>query len=217
MTMTDSQLIELDQTIAGLTKQWLEIANGRSSFGAGTAAEQATVFQMQRLLPLSAKRCRARLGPTLAPTVDALVSLVGMSPQTTIMVSEALQPRQLLLVTSENARASIDAIEAWFASPERDWNPPSVTIKIVPPTDSEITAQAVREWIASLRAKAPSTRIVFDATGGKKSMSVIAGMLAVQLGLEVVYLDSTFDPSLRMPRPGSEVVVPIAVPTATAR
>jgi hypothetical protein len=212
MGMTDSELIELDQTIAELTKEWREIANGRSSFGSGTAAEQATAFQMQRLLPLTAKRCRARLSPALAAPVDVLVSLVGMSPQTTIMVSEALQPRQLLLVTSENATASLVAIEAWLGSSDRTWKSPAITTRLVPPTDSEITAQAVRGWIAGQRAERPSSRIVFDATGGKKSMSVVAGMLAVQLGLEVVYLDSTFDPSLRMPRPGSEVVVPIAVP-----
>ena len=43
-------------------------------------------------------------------------------------------------------------------------------------------------------------------------MSVVAGMLAVQLGVEVVYLDSVFDPSLKMPRPGSEVIVRIDLP-----
>jgi hypothetical protein len=36
----------------------------------------------------------------------------------------------------------------------------------------------------------------------------------VQLNLEVVYLDTEFDASLRMPRPGSEVVVRVPVPRA---
>lgn len=203
---------DIDAALRDLTSQWLEIANGRAAHGSGTAAEQSTRFQMERLLPLTAHRCRMRLDPSVPSPVDALVSLVGMSPQTTIMMCEALRPRELLLVTSANARASVEVIEAWLGDAARDWPRPALSIELVPPTDSVITATAVRNWVAARRSSAPGARVVFDATGGKKSMSVIAGMLAVQLGLEVVYLDSTYDPSLRMPRPGSEVVVPIGVP-----
>jgi hypothetical protein len=210
--MTALQPDQIDAALRDLASQWLEIANGRASYGVGTAAEQSTRFQMERLLPLTARRCRLHLDPSIKSPVDALVSLVGMSPQTTIMMCEALQPRELMLVTSANARTSVEAIEAWLGDASRDWPRPAVSVELVPPTDSAITAAVVRNWVAMRRAAQPGARVVFDATGGKKSMSVIAGMLAVQLGLEVVYLDSTYDPSLRMPRPGSEVVVPIGIP-----
>ena len=195
-----------------LTAQWQAIACGREQYGAGTASEQSVRFQMERLLPLTAARCRTNLDPSLVGAVAGLVSLVGMSPQTTITMAEALRPRELLLVTSENAYASIEAISAWLASASRDWPAPIITVSRVPPTDSNAIATSVREWLAPRRAADASARIMFDATGGKKSMSVVAGMLSVELALEVLYLDSVFDPSLKMPRPGSEVIVSIPRP-----
>jgi hypothetical protein len=201
-----------DTSVDKLTKQWLEIAERHAQFGSGTAAEQASRFQLERLLPLTARRCREHLSPELRRPVDALISLVGMSPQTTIIMCEALRPRELLLVTSESTGPSLEAIERWLGDPARDWPRPHVRVEIVPPTDASRTSQAVREWVTARRTERPTQRVVFDATGGKKSMSVIAGMLAVQLGLEVVYLDSTYDPSRRMPRPGSEFIVRIEIP-----
>jgi hypothetical protein len=201
-----------DTELTQLTTEWLEIAAGRAAFGEGTAAEQATRFQLERLLPRTARRCMERVPPEVSRGVDALISLVGMSPQTTIIMCEALRPREILLVTSENTGPSLEAIDRWFADPARDWPRPQVRVEVVPPNDASRTSQVVRAWVTARRTERPTQRVVFDATGGKKSMSVIAGMLAVQLGLEVMYLDSAYDPSLRMPRPGSEVVVPIAVP-----
>lgn len=203
---------ELDSTLAERTARWLEIANGRETYGAGTAVEQSTRFQMEQLLPLTARRCHAKLDPLLQGQVDGLVSLVGMSPQTTIMVTEALRPMRLLLVSSSNSHASSQAIESWLCDPKREWRAPRPEVRPIPPTDPDAIGAAVRDWVRAIRAQAPAARVVLDATGGKKSMSVVAGMLAVELGLEVVYLDSAYDPSLRMPRPGSEVVVPIRVP-----
>jgi len=203
---------EIDAALPEFVARWLEIAKGRETCGSGTSAEQSTRYQMERLLPLTARRCRLYLDASLREPIDGLVSLVGMSPQTTIMVSEALRPRNLLLVASTGVEGSVQAIDAWMRDPARDWPSPSIETALVPPTDSDRTARAVRTWIEARRAAAPGGRIIFDATGGKKSMSVVAGMLAVQLGLEVAYLDSTFDPSLRMPRPGSESIVLIPVP-----
>ena len=118
----------------------------------------------------------------------------------------------MLLVTSENASESLQVIREWFNRSDLGWQPPSIAVQKVPPTDSSAIAHGVRNWIADRRASSPNAILYFDATGGKKSMSVVAGMLAVQLNLEVIYLDTEFDASLRMPRPGSEVVVRVPVP-----
>jgi hypothetical protein len=203
---------ELHEQIRKLAADWLEIAAGRRCFGSGTTAEQATRFQLEKLLPLTTKLCRQTLGSDLRSPADGLASLVGMSPQTTITMAEALRPRSLLLVTSENASESIQVIHEWFNRSDLGWQPPCIAVRKVPPTDSSAIAHGVRNWIADQRASSPNAILYFDATGGKKSMSVVAGMLAVQLNLEVVYLDTEFDASLRMPRPGSEVVVRVAVP-----
>lgn len=203
---------ELHEQIRTLAAEWFEIAAGRRGFGSGTTAEQAMRFQLERLLPLTTKLCRNSLSSDLRSPADGLASLVGMSPQTTITMAEALRPRSLLLVTSENASDSIRVIRAWFDRSDLGWNPPIIAIQKVPPTDSNAIAHGVRTWISERRASNPQATLYFDATGGKKSMSVVAGMLAVQLNIDVVYLDTEFDASLRMPRPGSEVVVRVPVP-----
>ena len=57
-------------------------------------------------------------------------------------------------------------------------------------------------WSNSLDSKSSAHfRLVIDATGGKKSMSVAAGMIVLVRGLEVVYVDSHFDTATRKPRP----------------
>ena len=135
-----------------------------------------------------------------------------MSPQTTIIMVEALRPRELLLIASEQSKVSVAEIAKWMSSSTRDWQTPRLEVAYIPPTDSQAIAASVHRWVDSRRGADASARVVIDATGGKKSMSVVAGMLAVQLGVEVVYLDSVFDPSLKMPRPGSEVIVRIDSP-----
>jgi len=207
-------MYELHEQIRALAAEWLEIAGGRRTFGNGTTAEQATRFQLERLLPLTSRLCRQSLSPDIRSPADGLASLVGMSPQTTITMAEALRPRSLLLVTSENAGESVQVIRDWFDRADLGWRAPSIAVEKVPPTDSSAIAHGVRTWIAGQRASNAAATLYFDATGGKKSMSVVAGMLAVQLNLEVVYLDTEFDASLRMPRPGSEVVVRVPVPRA---
>lgn len=195
-----------------LSAQWTNIANGRESYGAGTTVEQATRFQMDQLLVVTSARCRENLDADLRAPVAGLISLVGMSPQTTITLCEALRPRELLLVTSAFAASSVDTISAWLNDASREWAAPNIVVELIAPTDSNAIATSVQRWLETQRSNASAGRIVFDATGGKKSMSVIAGMLAAKLGFEVVYLDSTFDASLKLPRPGSEVIVRIPLP-----
>ena len=205
-------MTSIDEKIRSLTMRWHAIATGLEAFGAGTTSQQAVRFQLEELLPLTAARCRENLEIALRKPAAGLVSLVGMSPQTTIIIVEALRPRELLLIASEQSKVSVAEIAKWMSSSTRDWQTPRLEVAYIPPTDSQAIAASVHRWVDSRRGADASARVVIDATGGKKSMSVVAGMLAVQLGVEVVYLDSVFDPSLKMPRPGSEVIVRIDLP-----
>lgn len=209
-------LPSIDARIAELRTQWQSIATGRASFGPGTTADQAARFQTTQLLALTAQRCHERLPSALRGPVDGLASLVGSSPQTTIMTAEAFRPRWILLITTTRMDASVRAIESWLDAAIDRWPRPRVAILRAAATDSTAIATGLGSWrdqVAEDRAEGErDPRIVLDATGGKKSMSVIAGMIAAQHALEVVYIDSQFDASLRMPLPGSEDIVAISLP-----
>lgn len=152
----------------------------------------------------------------LIPPVIGLASTVGSSPQTSILTAEALRPKHLLLLATDGVENSVRTIREWFDSQDRGWLAPLISVAVCDPIDPNSMADAVIVWSNALDSKSSAHfRIVIDATGGKKSMSVAAGMIALVRGLEVVYVDSQFDPATRKPRPGSEQIV--LIPSVTIR
>ena len=152
----------------------------------------------------------------LNPPVFGLASLVGSSPQTSILTAEALRPQNLLLLSTSGVADSVRTIREWFDSQNRGWVGPTISVAVCDPIDPNSMADAVTLWVNTLDSRSSTPcRLVIDATGGKKSMSVAAGMIASIRGLEVVYIDSQFDPATRKPRPGSEQIV--LIPRVTIR
>ncbi|MDA1008907.1 MAG: hypothetical protein O2800_07930 [Planctomycetota bacterium] len=172
----------------------------------------------------SASALRMAIISTLVdPPVFGLASMVGSSPQTSILAAEALRPTHLLLLSTEGVGTSVATIREWFDAADRGWVSPSITVAVCDPIDPNSMSSALADWRRSLSLASPASaasaaspttsmsprRLVLDATGGKKSMSVAAGMIAMAQLLEVVYIDSQFDPATRRPRVGSERLVRI--------
>ena len=192
-----------------LVTEWRDIATGKVSFGSGSSSEQASCFYRKKLLPMVAQQLSNKLTHELRdPPAFGLISLVGSSPQTSILTAEALRPRHLLLITTAGVSESVDLIRDWFTNHHGGWPVPALIAVVCDPTDVKSMDQAVGTWLEALSQQRPSThRIFIDASGGKKSMSVAAGMIALHRKIEVLYIDSKFDASLRLPEPGSEVIV----------
>lgn len=188
-----------------LCQQWRDIA-------VGGASQQARKFYRHSLLPVIAHRIAVSGTTEFAGNpVSGLVSFVGTTPETTILVTEATRPANLLLVASHGVQESVNVILDWFQSERSaDRANPLVTTVICDPVNPKQMKDAVTSWIALQRKTCHGARLCIDATGGKKSMSMTAGMLAVTHQLELLYLDSEFDHALRAPRPGSEHLVVIA-------
>lgn len=144
----------------------------------------------------------------LNPSVYGLASLVGSSPQTSILAAAALRPKHLLLLSTDGASGSVSTIREWLALSDLGWTAPVVSVAVCDPLDSNNFLDAVTAWSRPLEGDSTArNRIVLDATGGKKSMSVAAGMIAMVRGIEIVYIDSEFDLAARTRRPGSEKIV----------
>lgn len=67
----------------------------------------------------------------------------------------------------------------------------------------------VERLTAELRQKG---YICFDITGGTKAMVAAAAMIAYKLKIDVFYIEGTFMPVYRRPKPGSEMLIKLIQP-----
>lgn len=67
----------------------------------------------------------------------------------------------------------------------------------------------VERLTAELRQKGS---ICFDITGGTKAMVAAAAMIAYKLKIDVFYIEGTFMPVYRRPKPGSEMLIKLIQP-----
>ena len=85
------------------------IYRGQEAYGEGTPAEQANRFRFDEMIDEIVKRARLQTFQGRPQRkVDFLISLSGFSPITTILAYEILQPRRVLVVTSEKAEKLAD-------------------------------------------------------------------------------------------------------------
>ncbi|MFH1532983.1 MAG: hypothetical protein ABIK09_19840 [Pseudomonadota bacterium] len=196
-------------------EQLYRIAKGEETYGDGELHEQAARFRRERLLEESERRARARLleDHPGVEGVDLLISMAGLSPETTIMVTRLLRPRKLVVVSSSEAGEGIDVIGERLIGEgglrQQDFHRVECD-----PTNALEIYKGVQQHIKRLRSREAAPTIFVDITGGKKVMSAAAALVAWQLDLPLCYLDGAYDPSLRQPRPGTERLRFIGNPSA---
>jgi hypothetical protein len=145
----------------------------------------------------------------------ALVSLVGMSWQPVVLMASWVRPqRLLLLVTAEsrNLQPGGDSLLSYL-SRHADVKLSAIDVTEVPDSGEVEIYRHVRDFVARLPFEPRAVAV--DPTGGKKSMSVAAGLAAAQLGCPIVYVDyAQYDQHIRMPLAGSEFPRLLADPLA---
>ncbi len=136
-----------------------------------------------------------------------LASLMGYSPETTILATCILRPKKLVVLASSNTLPSYDRAHAFLSA--RSVLPPSA-IFLVPtdPTDHGEIYARLRERIGD-----EGDHIV-DVTGGKKVMSATAAQVAWELNLPLCYVESPkYNPQIRRPDPGCEELIVLPNPS----
>ena len=162
-------------------------------------AGAASAFYFQHILPVVVMHHRQRV-PTSA-SCELLVSLMGFSPETTVLTAVFVQPRQLVIVASKNAERYCEQSIA-FLTEHALIAREMISVRMVDPTDHD----ALYATLCNALAGASGRRLV-DLTGGKKIMSAVAGYAAWSLGLPVCYLESrAYNEQMRRPEPGSEEI-----------
>lgn len=189
------------------------IERGEESYREGNTAEQALRFYLDELLDEAVKRALARSDHHPTQPVHLLISLSGFSPLTTILAYELLRPEQLLVLFSEDTRASIDSIADHVVG-RSGLRFSNFMARPCLPTDPHGVYRIVKEELESLRSPdGQRPYVILDITGGRKVMSAAAALAAWQLNLALCYVEGDYDPRLRRPVPGSDRLLVLGNPT----
>jgi CRISPR-associated protein (Cas_Cas02710) len=186
------------------------IFRGQEPYGEGTPAEQANRYRLELMYPDVIDEARKNSVGVERPAVDLLVSLSGFSPETTLLAYELIEPRRLLVISSENTRSKVNIIheklrdKLEFADFQHLY---------VDPVDPTHIYDIVKKAVFSRRPDEAPISSIIDITGGKKVMSAGAALAASQLDLPMCYIDSEFDPEMRQAVPGTERLCILQNPT----
>ncbi len=135
----------------------------------------------------------------------ALVSLVGMSWQPVVLMASWVKPARLLLIVTRESRAQRPGGQdlVSYLAEHAGIGAGFIDVREVPDDGEVEIYRRIREFVAGSGIPARATAV--DPTGGKKSMSVAAGLAAGHLGCPIVYVDyREYDAARRLPLPGTE-------------
>jgi hypothetical protein len=168
-------------------------------------ARAASVYYFRNILPMVVAHHRQNM--PAESRCELLVSLMGLSPETTVLVTAFLHPQRLVIIASRNADQYCEQCLHFLAEHgllERG----AIDFRMVEPTDHSALYALLGEVLAS-----EDGRRMVDLTGGKKIMSAVAGYAAWTLGLPICYLESrAYNEQMRRPEPGTEVLTILESP-----
>ena len=143
-----------------------------------------------------------------------LISLMGFSPETTVICAAILRPEALVVVLSKNADAAFDRAHAFLTS-RRILRPSQIEKVSIPPADPRAIYAEIRHvLLRDPDAGSAARKRIFDVTGGKKIMSATAGQVAWEADWPLCYVESgAYDPGLRRPVPGREELIVLPSPS----
>ncbi len=186
LTMEPKSQFALD---AVLRSQWEELQRND--------ARAASVFYFNHILAAVVSYHQSRPAPDVS--CELLISLMGFSPETTVLATTFVRPKRLVIVASKSAESySEQCIE--FLDRQALLAREATRVRFVDPTNHHVLHQTLQEEI-----RGSNGRCLVDLTGGKKVMSAVAGYAAWSLGIPICYLESrAYNEQMRRPEPGSE-------------
>jgi CRISPR-associated protein (TIGR02710 family) len=190
------------QRIETLSQAWRAMPRGTEA--EKTASQR---FYQEQVFPLVCEAFAAREAEKVSQVYDLAVMTAGGSPEALILSLSALRPAQVFFLHTAWSR-SLEGIDQVVTS--LGLKPSQFDKAQVNPDDTLDTYAGVKQGIAWAGNPA---RVVVDISGGKKSMSVAAGLAAYVIGADIVYVDNReFWQGLGKPKPGSEFLAMLSHP-----
>lgn len=175
----------------------------------GTPAEKAAsqAFYGGQIFPLIREEFALREAARVTQAYDLAVMTAGGSPEALVLSLSALRPAKIFFLHTA-WQQSLDGVDQVVSALRL--KPSQFDKAEVDPDDTVDTYAGVKraiEWAGN------PARVVVDISGGKKSMSVAAGLAAYVAGADIAYVDnSQFLQAFGKPKPGSEFLVFLSHP-----
>lgn len=134
----------IDETFERWRDEWFQLKRQ----GKKDAADD---LLFERLLPARCERLSERHRDLTNRKYHTLVSLMGFSPEITVMTATVFRPERLLIVYSENANADFDRCYR-FLDADNVLNPHQIWQVEVEPFGETSIYEAVRSNVARLQA-----------------------------------------------------------------
>jgi hypothetical protein len=194
------KVVEVSPELREAQKRWLQAERGERDVIYARQFGPAFIPEFAKL-PL-----HGAPGDFVANRPRALVSILGMSWQPVALMAAHLRPERVLIIgTRESLEKQVDGEPVFevivrLSGLHRDCFETPIS---VPDGAEQDIYDAVRQFVA--RHGLGSRGVAIDPTGGKKSMSVAAGLAGFLEGAWLVYVDYLeYDPKRRIPVAGSE-------------
>jgi CRISPR-associated protein (Cas_Cas02710) len=131
----------------------------------------------------------------LLPKGGVLFSILGYSPEPIILTAKAIEPDVQVIFTTNKKNEGADYLEKYLGS---DYE----TVYLQEDNFDQIYKALKEQLILN-----PTSQIVLDITGGKKSMVASAAIFGKDYGCKILYVDfKEYIKDLRKPLPGSEIL-----------
>ena len=167
--------------------EWLELS-------AGGNFQKAQEIYFEKLFAVVIEQFKTSNGAVL-PKGGILFSVLGYSPEPIILTAKAMEPEVHIIFTTNNKSEGSIYLEKYL-----EGNYETVILK-------EETFAAIYSAMKEQLMLNPSSQLVLDITGGKKSMVASAAIFGKDYGCKIVYVDFLeYIRDLRKPLPGSEVL-----------
>lgn len=202
-------------------EQLRRIWRGQEQYGSGEPVEQARRYYFDQMFDEVVRRAKERsFRERPRPEVYLLISVLGYSPETTLLVFELLQPERLLVIANRDAEEKLDWIYERLIAPgklqfsryERQDCEASDHANIFRIIERRLKERDVQQEIERARQEASDQPrripVMVDITGGKKVMGAVAALAAWEFNAVPCYLDGDeYDQELRRPVPGTECLL----------
>jgi len=168
-------------------EEWLDLAKSGKF-------EKAQKLYFEKLFGAVIENFKSKF-EEIVPKGGVLFSVLGFSPEPIILTAKIVEPETHVIFTTNNQDEGNNYLEKYL-----DENYEMVYLK-------DETFNTMYKALKEQLILNPSSQVILDITGGKKSMVASASIFGKDYGCKIVYVDfREYMKDLRKPMPGSEIL-----------
>ncbi|MBW4511746.1 MAG: hypothetical protein KME64_35375 [Scytonematopsis contorta HA4267-MV1] len=180
--------------ISELTNQWIELL--------GSKSKDAFEFYCEHIIPSLLPQLKKEFKTAYQQDnkYDCLISLLGFTPETSILAYQFCEPKQFIVLYTEESSKYLQEVVIYSKVPISSF----FHEKVIELPSNKGVYQALE---AALQRVPKGSRVAIDLTGGKKIMSGALAVAAGVLDIDLIYIDfRDYMPEFRKPKPESSYI-----------